>query len=299
MPLRIIKATEPMLVERLNVCIYGAPGLGKTSLGFTAPTPLLLDFDGGAYRAGNRKDTLSIARWQEVAAIKPADLDAYKTIVVDTAGRALDLLTQDIIALDAKMGRAGALTLQGFGQLKSRFIAWLKMLNTLGKDIVLVAHMDEQRNGDDTIERLDIQGSSKGEIYKTSDAMGRIILVNNARFIDFSPRNNAFGKNPANLELIPFPPPAECDNTLANIFLTIKTALNKLSREQLDAQQLIDEWQTFLRGLKDKDVETLNGNLGELRKAPLTVRSFAQKRAKELGFTWNKSAQLYEVANAG
>jgi hypothetical protein len=50
------------------------------------------------------------------------------------------------------------------------------MLNSFGKDVVLIAHMDEQRNGDDIIERLDVQGGSKGEIYKAADAMGRVAV---------------------------------------------------------------------------------------------------------------------------
>lgn len=45
MALRIISANEPMKVDQLVVTIYGQPGVGKTSLGFTAESPLLLDFD--------------------------------------------------------------------------------------------------------------------------------------------------------------------------------------------------------------------------------------------------------------
>lgn len=296
--LKIVKANEPMLVERINVCIYGAPGLGKTSLGFTAEAPLLLDFDGGAYRAANRKDTQVIKKWQDVAAITTDDMAPYKTIMVDTAGRGLDFLTQDIIQRDPKMGRGGSLTLQGYGQLKALFQAWLKMLNSLGKDVLLLAHLDEQRSGDDVIERLDIQGSSKAEIYKTSDAMGRIILQGNKRYIDFSPRPFAFGKNPANLPLIEFPSPAVQPDTLAKVITQIKASINKLSAEQKDAQQLIEEWAQFLGGLTAKDIETLNSNLTGLKKAPLAVRSQAGKRAKELGWKWNKSSALFEVTNA-
>lgn len=50
MTLRITRSADPITVERLNVCIYAQPGIGKTSLGFTADAPLLLDFDQGAHR---------------------------------------------------------------------------------------------------------------------------------------------------------------------------------------------------------------------------------------------------------
>ena len=36
MSLKITKAAEPIAVERLNLCIYAQPGIGKTSLAFTA-----------------------------------------------------------------------------------------------------------------------------------------------------------------------------------------------------------------------------------------------------------------------
>jgi DNA replication protein DnaC len=61
--LKIIKSSEPIKVERLNVCIYGQPGAGKSSLAFTAAAPLLLDFDEGAHRAANRKDSVRVTAW--------------------------------------------------------------------------------------------------------------------------------------------------------------------------------------------------------------------------------------------
>src|SRR6185312_8308066 len=169
MSLKITKAADPISVERLNLCIYAQPGIGKTSLAFTADAPLLLDFDQGAHRAANRKDTVRVASWGDVANMTADDLAPYKTLIIDTAGRALDALTADIIRRNPKAGRGGALTLQGYGTLKSEFVAWLKMVNGFGMDVVLIAHMDEQRNGDEIIERLDVQGGSKGEIYKAAD----------------------------------------------------------------------------------------------------------------------------------
>ena len=222
--LKIVRASDPLPVTQVVLCVYSQPGLGKTSLAFTAADPLLLDCDKGAYRAANRKDSVLTPDWNAMATLTPEELTPYKTVILDTAGRALDLLTADIIRQNPKMGRGGALTLQGFGELKSRFAAYLRMLRTLGKDVVLIAHMDEQRNGDDTIERLDIQGSSKTEIYKSVDAMGRIVLRGADRSIDFNPRENAFGKNPCSLPLVPF----SLDNRtcLADVITTIKQRLN-------------------------------------------------------------------------
>jgi hypothetical protein len=185
MALKITRAADPIKVERLNMVIYGPPGIAKTSLAFTADNPLLLDFDNGSHRAANRKDVVRVEDWSDVAAMTAEDLAPFNTVIVDTAGRALDTLTVDIIRQNPKHGRGGALTLQGYGELKSRFGSFLKLLNSFGKDVVLIAHMDEQRNGDDVVERLDVQGGSKGEIYKSADAMGRLTITNGQRRLMF------------------------------------------------------------------------------------------------------------------
>ena len=290
--LRIVKATDPITIDRVNLCIYAAPGLGKTSLSFTADSPLNLDFDRGTHRAAIRKDTAPITSWKDVVELTPEDLAPYRTIIVDTAGRALDFLTQDIIAGNPKMGRGGALTLQGFGELKSKFAAWLKMLNASGKDVVLIAHMDEQRSGDEVIERLDVQGGSKGEIYKSVDAMGRIRIENKQRVIDFSPRENAFGKNPCNLDLIQFPDPHVSGDTLAKVIQTIKAKINQLSAEQQDQQQIIEEWAEALKDFST--AEDFNRSLSEFKAAPQSVQTMARKRAKDLGLVLNRTTLLYE-----
>ena len=64
---RIIKATDPITVEHPLFLIVGQPGIGKSSLGYSCAEPLLLDFDGGAYRAVNRRDTWPISAWSDAA----------------------------------------------------------------------------------------------------------------------------------------------------------------------------------------------------------------------------------------
>ena len=283
--LKIVKASEPLKVESLVICVYSQPGLGKTSLAFTTDEPLLLDTDRGAYRAANRRDTVPAPDWRSIENIEAADLAAYKTIIIDTAGRALDLLTSDIIHSNHKLGRGGSLTLPGFGELKSRFAAYLKVLRNQGKDIVLLAHMDEQRNGDDIIERLDVTGSSKGEIYKSADAMGRIIMRNNERLIDFSPRENSYGKNPCGLPLLPFS--IENKRCLADIITLVKSRLNA----QVDTQKVErDAMQDLITALAEsRSADDLMMLMSDVRKAGARGVSLANKRMHDLGLRWDKA----------
>jgi hypothetical protein len=297
MTLKIVKAADPVHVERINVCLYSGPGIGKSSLAFTSDAPLMLDFDHGSHRACNRKDVVIVEKWAEVLSFTADELAPYKTLIVDTAGRALDALTTDIIADNPKMGRGGALTLQGFGALKSRFAAWLKMVNTFGKDVVLIAHMDEQRSGDDVVERLDVQGGSKAEIYKSVDAMGRIFIKGKEREIDFSPRENAFGKNPCNLEIIPFQHPDKAPNLLGQLMQLMKDKMNHMSDQQKGAQTDLEEWTEYIDGFTT--AEEFNQAMAELKTSSVPVKAMAAKKAKKLGFTFDPVSKLYlEKVNA-
>jgi len=293
MALKITRASDPITVERLNTVIYGPPGLGKTSLAFTADTPLLLDFDNGSHRSANRKDTVRVSNWSDVAGITADDLAPFNTVIVDTAGRALDILTADIIRANPKHGRGGALTLQGYGELKSRFTSFLKLLNSFGKDVVLIAHMDEQRNGDDIIERLDVQGGSKGEIYKAADAMGRLVIANGQRRLLFSPTDAAFGKNPGQLPPLDVPDfaSAEFDMFLATVIERIKGRLNELTADQREAMA---EQQWFRDTLpKVADADGINALIERAASAGRTVKAMLHSRAIELGLKADKEHGCY------
>ena len=291
MALRITKSSEPVVVERINLCIYGAPGIRKTTLGFTAENPLLLDADEGAHRAWGRRDSVPVKKWADMANIEASDLEPYSTVVVDTAGRALDKLTAAIIANNPKMGYGGALTLQGYGELKAKFTAWNKMVNSFGKDVVLICHMDEQRRGDDVIERLDVQGGSKNEIYKSVDAMGKLYIEGKQWKLDFSPRENAYGKNPGQFDVITVPSPIPSD-FLAGLIKQIKEKLNHFSQAQKDEQELIDEWRTAIGDLSTADEFTQL--VPEAAKASLTVKMLLHKAATEKGFIFNRGQNCYE-----
>jgi hypothetical protein len=298
MALKIVRAADPITVNRLNVVLYGPPGLGKSSIAFTADAPLLLDFDGGAHRAANRKDIVPVSSWSDVAGITAEDLAPFKTVIVDTAGRALDVLTADIIRINPKHGRGGALTLQGYGELKSRFIAFTKLINGFGKDVVLLAHMDEQRNGDELIERLDVQGGSKGEIYKAADAMGRLVIENGQRWLKFSPTDAAFGKNPGQLEPLPVPhfTAPEFDGFLARVIQQTKDRLNELTEDQRKAVAAQGELQKALAEAADADA--INALLARAKAGGDGSKATLHRRAVEIGLVFDKAAGKYAASVA-
>lgn len=293
MSLKITRAAEPITVDRLKLVIYGQPGVSKSSVAFTAADPLLLDFDGGSYRAANRKDIVQIDKWSDAAEITADDLAPYKTVIIDTAGRALDMLTVDIIRQDPKKANGGALSLQGYGVLKARFGAYLNLLNSFGKDVVLVAHMEEKQRGDEIIERLDVQGGSKGEIYKAADAMGRLVIENGQRWLKFSPTDAAFGKNPGQLEPLKVPAAdnKDFDGFLARVIQQTKDRLNELSEDQREAAAEQEWFRTALPTVTV--VDEINGLLERAKSGGRACAGMLHARATELGLTFDKAAGQY------
>ncbi len=289
--LKITKSSDPIEVKTITLCGYSPPGLGKTTLAFTAEKPLLLDFDKGAYRAKNRRDIVQIETWADVQNITAEDLLPFSTLIVDTAGRALDVLTSHILKNNPKAAnRVGGLSLQGFGELKTVFSTWVKFVRSFGIDVVLLAHSDEQKDGDDLRERLDIQGGSKNEIYKACDVMGRLYLRDGKRMLNFSPTDTAFGKNPAQLPPLEVPNYNNEPNFLAGVIAKIKASLNEFSAEQVEISGLLADWKAKVDGAGvPADFTALIGSAKEIdERIRDNAKRVLAKAAKDKGFSFDK-----------
>lgn len=293
MAIQITRATDAIKVETLCFTIYSQPGLGKTSLAFTASRPLLLDFDKGAHRAVDRKDTVQVTDWRDVAGITANDVSGYDTIIIDTVGKALDTLAQDIIRSNSRLSHGGALSQQGWGQLGVRFSAFLKMLRGFGKDVILIAHMDEQKDGDAVKERLKISGGSKDLVLTDSDVIARISIISKQRYLVFSPTETSFGKDPANISEMPVPDAgsSEYATCLSGVIAAIKEKLNALSEDQV---ALKAEMKWFEENLPEvTDLEGINLLISRAKRAGRDASSMLHKRALELGFVADKEVGRY------
>ena len=244
MSLRIVPASQPIEIKNIVLTEYSVPGLGKSSLAYTAEAPLMLAFDGGCYRAAVRRgDTVLINAWEDVEGISADDLEPYKTVIIDTGGRAGDLLKASLIKQDPKnSGTYGGLSGKGWGNMASRLNRLVTLIRSEGKDLIIVMHCDEKGDGDDIKERIDAQGAWKNEIYKVSDAMCRIrIRPNGERYLDFDPSESGFGKNPAALPKMTFPHPEKSPEFLAGVIASIKASINKLTAEQAAAVKAAED----------------------------------------------------------
>lgn len=243
--MHIIKATEPIEVQHPIFLIYGQPGLGKSSLAYSMRDVLALDFDLGAHRAANRGDTLQVPTWnvvEELMAERTA-LEPYSALAIDTVGRCLDVLTVDICAKNPKHTRGGGeLSLQGFGALKSRWKGWVNQVRALGKDLLIVSHDKEDKDGDRRFVRPDITGGSLQEVLKTADFVGYLSMQGKDRVLDFSPTEAWFGKNPAGWAPFKVPVAAKATAFMGDLYEKGRIALGAISEQHAAAMRALEEW---------------------------------------------------------
>lgn len=298
--LRIVRATEPMHVEHPVLLLFGQPGIGKTSLAFSAKRPLLLDFDAGAHRAAHRGDTVPVTQWSDVKDLAATDLSGYDTIVVDTVGRCLDVMTAAIIAETPKLGPNGNLSQQGWGTLKTRFRQWIASLRALGKDVLLIAHDKEDRDGDSRIVRPDIVGGSFGEVFRVSDVVGYCYMSGRNRILDCNPTDKWLGKNPGGWQPFTIPPVAKAGTFVAELFDATRAALGQISDESAKVTQQVEEWRTALDGFTAP--EDFTRAVAQIKPLPPMVaepvKALLRARVKELGFVWNTGSNTFVVATA-
>ena len=163
----MIKKANELVVSNIKIkmIIAGHPGIGKTTLALSAPKPLLIDVDKGIYRvkAQHRKDTVEMENYKEILTdLVPENLKDYETLVIDTGGRLLDLMKAFVIAKDPKMGQSdGSLSLKGYGAVGKEFSRFINMCYyDLNKNVVIIFHAKEDKDGDTTKLRLLVEGQT-------------------------------------------------------------------------------------------------------------------------------------------
>lgn len=298
MGLNIVTSMQPLNVENIITFIYGDPGIWKTSLAFTAKNPILFDFDKGAYRASNRKDTVQIGSWQEVATFTAQDLANYDTIIIDTAGRALDMIIDSLKTDSRNTTRGGQLSMQGYGKLGGIFTDWLKMLRGMGKDIVLLAHASEDKDGDNVIKRPDMVGGSKKEAYKVADMMAYMTTQQSqngdVKMLNFTPHSAYLAKDSGRIGNIVVRPMTEAPNQLADIIQTTKDHINSLSAEAAKAQKELDDLRNDLLDAETpSDLDELKADLKIEHPLYLEMAKSIMSRSKALGFIYDKPSNSF------
>lgn len=302
--------SEINIPTSVMMLIYGQPGVSKTTLGLSSPSPVLLDFDKGVHRVNpsHQVPTLQVESYNDfLDVVQSGELSPFKTVVVDTAGKMLDFMDAYIISNDSRLGkRDGGLTLQGYGVRKSMFRNVLNTLSQTGKHVVFIAHEKEEKDGDRVYIRPDIGGSSAGDLIRDLDLVGYMEMVGANRTISFTPCEKYYAKNGCNLDpkiVIPSIIDREGkitgeNNLLTRIFAKHEDIYKKRVDRTADFEKLIKDITKMIAGAKDADglnkVVADMGNIEHIWNSSMKARTMISKRAKDLDLTFNKETKLYE-----
>lgn len=300
----IRKPSELSVQTKVKALIYGQAGTGKSTLALSAPSPLMLDFDGGVHRVNysHQTPTVQISSWEDCEGVLKEDLSDYESLVIDTGGKMLDYMSEYIIRKNGKMGRSnGALTLQGYGERKGMFRQFCRQIMIMNKHLIFVAQRDTQKINEDFRYVPLFGGSSYDDLVTDLDLVGYLEAVGKKRVITFDPSDRNDGKNTCNLpSVIDLPIVVDASGAgLANTFLTdnvIRPYLANLEARKLNASKydmVIKEVKDSIELITDEvsandfidriDAFDHNGNSKAVSGKLLAAK------AKALGLIFNKS----------
>jgi hypothetical protein len=251
-----IKKTDPIPARNLFTVIYGLPGVGKTTLCFTASDNTLhINFDSGFDRAHQdyRPDRFQATDYGKLADyLMSEDFEdfvrqkQYKAVCLDTVGTLLDdFIAPYLIKKDAKYGSSIGLTLAGWGALGNSFSLLINRLRSLNLEVVAICHAKEVEDDGVTHYRLAVKGSSSTIIYQTCDLLGYLQIIGGDRVLNFNSTQKAIGKNIAGFDAMKVP---DADSSprfktfLGDLIDATKEKMTSESEAQVEYRKKLDEW---------------------------------------------------------
>ena len=310
----IKKPSEIEIKQTLSALIYGQPGIGKTTLGCSAPNAVLFDYDGGVQRinGAHQVPTVQITGWEDTAdALKEIEdtMPECRTIVIDTVGKMLDYMSASIIRNDPKMAqRDGSLSLKGYGVRKNMFVNFLRQVSLMGRNVIFIAHEKEERRGDETVKRPEVGGSSANDLVKELDLVGYMQAIGKERTITFDPNESYYAKNTCNLPpLIKIPVVVDEKGNATGenkFFASVIEAYKRSQERNKAATSEYEDLMEFIRGAVD-EADTVDSINALVEKLPTLQHVFNSKllaskmlndKAAKMGLKFNKLNNRYEAA---
>lgn len=303
--------------QRFSAIIYGSPGVGKTTLALSAPSPILIDFDRGIsrVRAQHRKATVVCNTYEEVLRdVRSKEMADYETIVIDTGGSFVTFLKDWAFRTQpgCKTKSGDFNSLKGFGFVKSEFNSFTEEIKTaLNKNVIYVFHSQEQSDKDgNPTQRLLCEGSVRNTVWNPCDFGGYVQIINGKRYICFSPEQEYFAKGchgiTGKLE-IPELSPAAPNDFMTRLFEQAKAniaAEAEVFAPQKEAYEIaMAEGSAIIAGIVNADTANEAMPKYQALKHALTSKKelgvLWNKRIKECGLVYNKDLNQYVPAQEG
>jgi len=184
--MKITKSTDPQNKPPIIMLVYGQGGVGKTTFGATSPKPLLLDCENGSKYFGLRGIELDVVQIKRFDDVRDKELitliessNDYESIIIDPIGELMEKLIESIKNSGNKkfVQYDGSLTMSGWGEAKDRMRRFMKFLRDSGKNILLIAHIEEKMDEERMIKRPMIATKISEELVNLVDIVGFMTVV--------------------------------------------------------------------------------------------------------------------------
>lgn len=282
--------------KKIRMLIAGYPGIGKSTLALSAPNPLHIDVDFGIDRIEPRyrKPYIQPKSYDEILEdLTPINLQDFDTLVFDTGGKLISLMSLWAIKKDPKYGqRDGSLSLKGYGFVGKEFVRLMDYcFYELDKHIVIVFHATEEKDGDNTRLRIKVEGQTKNNVWEPMDLGGFVEMYGKDRTIGFSNCERYFAKGTRGISgvlKIPALGPTSPNDFLTKLFAEYN-AKAAAEVEQNTADQAaygaaMEAGKAIIAEIKDAD--TANAAMPKYQAITHALTS-----SKELGVLWNKKVK--------
>lgn len=279
-------------VKKIRMLIAGYPGIGKSTLALSAPNPLHIDVDFGIDRIEPRyrKPYIQPQTYDEILGdLTPINLQDFDTLVFDTGGKLISLMSIWAIKKDPKNGkRDGSLSLPGYGVVGREFVRLMDYcFYELQKNIVIVFHAMEEKDGDNTRLRIKVEGQTKNNVWEPMDLGGFVEIYGNDRTIGFSNCERYFAKGTRGINgirKIPALGPTSPNDFLTKLFdeynARAVAEVQKNAEQQAIYEAAMVEGSSIIAGITDAD--TANAAMPKYKAIKHALTS-----NKELGVIWN------------
>ena len=298
--------------KKIRMLIAGYPGIGKSTLALSAPRPLHIDVDFGIDRIEPRyrKPYIQPKSYDEILEdLTPINVQDFDTLVFDTGGKLISLMSQWAIKKDVKYGqRDGSLSLKGYGFIGREFQRLMDYcFYELDKHIVVVFHAIEEKDGDNTRLRIKVEGQTKNNVWEPMDLGGFVEIQGNNRTIGFSNCERYFAKGTRGIHgvwQVPELGPDKPNDFLTRLFAqynalsAAEVAQNEKEQEAYEAAMA--EGQEIVAGVTDAD--SANAAMSKIKAVNHALTSKKEVNAafnakiKELGLFYDKVLKKYTPA---
>ena len=300
--------------KKIRMLIAGYPGIGKSTLALSAPRPLHIDVDFGIDRIEPRyrKPYIQPKSYDEILEdLTPLNVKDFDTLVFDTGGKLISLMSQWAIKKDVKYGqRDGSLSLKGYGFIGREFQRLMDYcVYELDKHIVVVFHAIEEKDGDNTRLRIKVEGQTKNNVWEPMDLGGFVEIQGNNRTIGFSNCERYFAKGTRGIHgvwQVPELGPDKPNDFLTRLFAqynalsAAEVAQNAEEQEAYEAAMA--EGREIVAGITDAD--SANAAMSKIKAVNHALTSRKEVNAafnakiKELGLFYDKVLKKYTPAPA-